>query len=63
MSLLYGTDGAEAPLCRHTRDVLEVAGKEVRRRRWAKKGDRIVVVSGRPLGESGATNTLVVHTV
>ena len=63
MSLLYGTDGAEAPICRHTRDVLEVAGKEVRARRWASKGDQIVVVSGRPLGESGTINTLVVHTV
>ena len=63
MSLLYGMAGVEVALCRHTREVLDVAAKEARRRGWAKKGDQIVVVSGRPLGESGTINTLVVHTV
>jgi len=29
----------------------------------AKKGDRLVVVSGRPIGQAGATNTLVVHEI
>jgi len=61
--MLYGVTGAEAPLCEHTRDVLTAAAAEVRRLRWASKGDRIVVVSGRPLRKSGTINTLVVHTL
>ena len=61
--LLYGVASREVPIVEHTREVLAVAGKEVRRLRWAKKGDKIVVVSGRPIGRPGTINTLVVHTV
>ena len=61
--LLYGVTARQVPLVEHTREVLAVAGKEVRRLRWAKKGDKIVVVSGRPIGRPGTINTLVIHTV
>ena len=63
MSLLYGTAGREAPICKHTRDILAVAADQARRLRWASKGEKIVVASGRPLGVSGTINTLVVHSV
>ena len=61
--LLYGVASRQVPIVEHTREVLAVAGKEVRRLRWARKGDKIVVVSGRPIGRPGTINTLVVHTV
>ena len=54
---------AHADIVEHTRDVLGVAARQVRRLGWARKGQRIIVVSGRPLGTSGTTNTLVLHTV
>ena len=63
MCLLYGVMGRMAPACEHTREVLAIAGKEIRRLRWAKSGEKILVVSGRPLGKSGTINTVVVHTV
>ena len=47
----------------HTRDVLEIASRVALDRGIAEKGDKIVVVSGRPLGEAGKTNNLVVHMV
>jgi len=61
--LLYGAVSRKAPLVEHTRDVLSLAGKEVRKLGLARKGDKIVVVSGRPIGQPGTINTLVVHTV
>ncbi len=61
--MLYGVTSRQAPLVEHTRDVLALAGAEVRKLRWAKKGDKIVVVSGRPIGKPGTINTLVIHTV
>ncbi|MHC4562247.1 MAG: pyruvate kinase [Planctomycetota bacterium] len=63
MGLLYGVKGCPAPICQHTREVLDLAGVEVRRLSWGRKGEKIVVVSGRPLGKSGTVNTLVVHTI
>ncbi|MHC4986576.1 MAG: pyruvate kinase [Planctomycetota bacterium] len=62
-SLLYGVRGGLTTMCKHTREVLAAAAKEVRRLRWARKGQKIVVVSGRPLGESGSVNSLAVHTL
>ncbi len=62
-ALYYGVRPGHADMVEHTRDVLSQAAKHVRRLRWASKGQKIVVVSGRPLGKGGLTNTLVVHTV
>ncbi len=61
--LFYGVQACTAELVEHTRDVLTVAAKQIRKLRWARRGQKIVVVSGRPLGKPGTTNTLVVHTV
>ena len=47
----------------HTREILPLASKFAVQRGVAAKGDKIVVVSGRPIGRPGATNTLVVHAV
>ncbi len=63
MCLLYGVEGKLAPLVEHTNEILSIATAEIRKLAWAKKGQKIVVVSGRPIGQAGRTNTLVVETV
>ena len=61
--LYYGVCARRVKMFEHTREILPVAAREVRRLRWARKGDKIAVVSGRPLRKPGTTNTLVVHTL
>lgn len=61
--LFYGVHAEQTKKPKHTRDVLRMAGPRVRALSWAKKGDKIVVLAGRPLGTPGGLNTLVVHTV
>lgn len=63
MCLYYGVHGVYAETPEHTRDVLEVAERFAKQNNIAKPGEKIIVVSGRPLGKPGCTNTLVVHTV
>ncbi len=63
MCLYYGVAARQADPPAHTRDVLSLAEKFALELEIAEKGDRIVVVSGRPIGKPGATNTLVVHTI
>ncbi len=61
--LCYGVHARRTGMFEHTREILPAAAKEVRRLRWARKGDKIAVVSGRPLRKPGTINTLVVHTL
>jgi pyruvate kinase len=63
MCLYYGVDVFRADAPPHTRDVLDLASRYALTRKLAAKGDKIVVVSGRPIGKPGKTNTLVVHTL
>ena len=61
--LAYGVYAEQAPMFKHTREVLTHAARRIRALKWAKKGERIVVVSGRPLSKPGQTNTIVIHTI
>lgn len=61
--LFYGVQPHQAATPTHTRGVLTIATRQILKQGWAKKGDRIIVISGRPLGQPGMTNTLVVQTV
>ena len=63
MCLYYGVASRQAPAPEHTREVLAVAETFALDLGVAKKGDRIVVVSGRPIGVPGRTNSLVVHEI
>jgi len=63
MCLYYGVVSVRAAAPQHTRDVLGLASKFAIEQGAAKAGDKIIVVSGRPLNTPGTTNTLVVHTV
>jgi pyruvate kinase len=47
----------------HTRQVLDIAAAEAMEQKIAAAGDKIIVISGRPIGQPGHTNTLVVHTI
>lgn len=61
--LFYGVQAEHMKTPRHTRDVVAHAARRVKALKWATKGDKIVVVTGRPLGRPGASNTIVVHTL
>ena len=63
MALYYGVATRVASAPEHTRDVLVIAEKFAVELGVAKTGDKMVVVSGRPVGEPGSANTIVVHTV
>jgi len=64
MCLYYGVAATrQVRQPEHTREILALASKAAMENRLAKKGDKIVVVSGRPIGAPGNTNTLVVHTI
>ena len=63
MCLYYGVQAMQAGLVEHTTDVLELAAKFAVDQGVAQPGDDIIVISGRPLGKTGVTNTLVVHTI
>ncbi len=63
MCMYYGVAARQAAAPEHTREVLELAEKFAVELGVAGSGDRIVVVSGRPVGQAGSANTLAVHTV
>jgi pyruvate kinase len=63
MCLYYGVVPELAAAPEHTREVLDLAARCAVDRGLARPGDKLVVLSGRPIGIAGATNTLVVHTV
>ncbi len=63
MCLYFGVRPSVTPIPEHTRDVLDLVARTAREAGVADDGDRVVVLSGRPIGQPGATNTLVVHTI
>jgi pyruvate kinase len=63
MALYYGVEPFRLDAPAHTRELLPVFAEQAKAQGLARPGEKIVVVSGRPLGTPGATNTLVVHTV
>ncbi|MGC9453237.1 MAG: pyruvate kinase [Phycisphaerae bacterium] len=63
MQLYYGVQPVRADAPEHTRDVLAKASEFAMQIGAAGKGQKLLVLSGRPIGTPGTTNTLVVHTV
>jgi pyruvate kinase len=63
MTLYYGVEPVLSEAPEHTREVLATASREALERGLASRGDRLVVVTGRPIGRPGAANTLVLHEV
>ena len=63
MALYYGVIPVQASRMQYTQELLDLAQQVVLDREIASVGEKIVVVCGRPLGASGKTNTLIVHTI
>lgn len=63
MALYYGVIPVQASRMQYTQELLDLAQQVVLDRKIASVGEKIVVVCGRPLGASGKTNTLIVHTI
>ncbi|HOD80035.1 MAG: Pyruvate kinase [Planctomycetes bacterium ADurb.Bin126] len=63
MGLYYGVIPVQASRMQYTQELLDLAQQVVLDREIAAAGEKIVVVCGRPLGSSGKTNTLIVHTI
>ncbi len=61
--LYYGITSHKSEVRKHTNEILEDVSKYAVELGVAEEGQKIVVVSGRPLGKDGFTNTLIVHTV
>ena len=63
MALYYGVIPVLASPVQYTQQLIDLAQKDILDRQIAKAGEKIIVVCGRPLGSSGKTNTLIVHTI
>lgn len=61
--LYYGVVAFHADQPEHTREILDLAARFALQSGIAGRGQKIVVISGRPVGSPGHTNTLVVHTI
>ncbi len=63
MCLYYGVEPVLCGVPHSTRDVLIAASSYAVEHGLARSGDKIVVVTGRPIGQSGHANTLVIHEI
>ncbi len=65
MALLKGVTAvhAQPPASGSLAEWNERADNDLVARGWAKPGDPVLMVAGRPLGQAGATNTVAVHYV
>ncbi len=63
MRLYYGVQPMRADAPEHTRDVLAMAEDFALSIGAAERGQKLLVLSGRPIDQPGRTNTLVVHTI
>jgi pyruvate kinase len=63
MCMYYGVLSVRVDAPKHTRDVLAMVSRLAIQKGLAEIGQKVVALSGRPIDQHGATNTLVVHTV
>jgi len=63
MALHYGVIPRYEPLPGGISELVARADAFLLAKGWAQAGDAIVVVAGRPLGDVGTTNTILLHTV
>jgi pyruvate kinase len=61
-ALMWGTEAALVPMKASATDLTAAAERVLVDGDWAQRGDRIVVVSGRPGGQGG-TNRIMVHRI
>jgi pyruvate kinase len=63
MSLLYGVIPRCQPMPEDNNKFTQIVDNFIINRKWAQVGDKIVLLTGQPIGTAGATNAVIVHTV
>ncbi len=63
MSLLYGVIPRCQPIPEDNNKFTQIIDKFIINRKWAQIGDKVVLLTGQPIGSAGATNAVIVHTV
>ncbi|MBM7572884.1 pyruvate kinase [Aquibacillus albus] len=63
LSLVWGVEALLGELAGSTDDVLDVAIERGLADNYFKRGDRVVITAGVPVGESGTTNLMKVHVI
>ncbi len=63
MSLLYGVIPRCQPIPEDNNRFTQIVCKFILNRKWVQTGDKIVLLTGQPIGTAGATNAVIVHTV
>jgi pyruvate kinase len=63
MSLLYGVIPRCHPLPEDNNKFTQIVDNFIINRKWAQVGDKIVLLTGQPIGTAGGTNAVIVHTV
>jgi len=63
LNLSWGVDPFLIPDCASIEELVERSVAHIKKKRVAKKGDRLVVVAGEPVGQSGNVNLLEVRVV
>ncbi len=63
MSLLYGVIPRCQPIPEDNNKFTQMVDNFIINRKWAQVGDKIVLLTGQPIGTAGATNAVIVHTV
>ena len=63
LALSWGTQTFHVRRVDHTDEMVEMVDEVLQRQGLAKVGDRVVVVSGAPVGISGTTNSVFVHKI
>ncbi|MRH42876.1 pyruvate kinase [Aquibacillus halophilus] len=63
LSLVWGVETIIGQLAHTTDDVLDVAIERGLSTNYFKRGDRVIITAGVPVGESGTTNLMKVHVI
>ena len=63
MSLLYGVIPRCQPIPEDNNKFTQIVCSFIINRKWAQIGDKVVLLTGQPIGSAGATNAVIVHTV
>ncbi len=63
MSLLYGVIPRCQPIPEDNNQFTQIVDSFIINRKWVQVGDKIVLLTGQPIGTAGTTNAVIVHTV
>lgn len=63
LSLVWGVYPVLSPYSYNTDDVIELSIEAATKKGYVKEGDLVIMTAGIPVGESGSTNLIKVHTI